>query len=190
VLKLVYHTAVFGPIDLEYDRPVIRVGSSEDNDLVLRHPSVQPHHCQLGFRGEKVVFVPLNQNITSEVELWRLPGPEFGAGNRIRIGEVEFTLAHSSKSVAIPEAWSRATGTSGSEGIEDGDGKTEAGYFCPKCRVFRQESEVRRVGLVGHAKRLLCPKCSTVLDGELAQPQKPPTAPKGGVLRKAVKLKW
>ncbi len=181
MLKLVHYTAVFGPIDLEYNQPVIRVGSSEDNDLVLRHPSVEPHHCRLGFRGEKVVFVPANQEITSEIELWRLTGPEYGAGERIRIGDVEFTLAHSSKSVAIPEAWSRATAPGGEAGDETNRGR----YFCPKCRTFLQESDVKRVGLVGHAKRLLCPKCSTLLEGE-AEPQKPPPERK----RDRVRLRW
>ena len=187
MLKLVYHTAVFGPIDLEYDQPMIRVGSSEDNDLVLRHPSVEPHHCRLGFRGEKLVFVPPDQDVTSETELWKLPGPEYGAGDRILIGEVEFTLAHSSRSVEIPEAWSRATGT---ERLVDGNGTIQTRHFCPKCRAFREESEIKRVGLVGHAKRLLCPKCSTLLEEAQTELQKPLPDRKGGALRKAVKLKW
>jgi hypothetical protein len=188
VLKLVYHTAVFGPIDLEYDRQVIRVGSSEDNDLVLRHPSVEPHHCRLGFRGENVIFVPPDQEITSETELCRLPGPEFGAGDRIRIGEVEFTLAHSSKSVAIPEAWSQATATAGSAESASGGEANQPRFFCPKCLAFLQESEVKQVGLVGHTKRLLCPKCSTPVNEE-AVPQKPQPRRKG-MLKGLVKLKW
>jgi hypothetical protein len=101
---------------------------------------------------------------------------------------VEFTLAHSSKSVAIPEALSHATVTAGSvEDLKSGEAN-QPRYFCPKCLVFLQESEVKRVGLVGHAKRLLCPKCSTLVNEEAA-PQKPEPGRKGA-LKGLVKLKW
>jgi FHA domain len=103
VLKLVYHTGVFGPIDLEYVGPIIRVGRSEDNDLVLRHPSVEPQHCVLVFRGEKVLCLSQDQAITSETDLASLAGPEFGVGDQLMIGGLQFSLAHSARTVAIPE---------------------------------------------------------------------------------------
>ena len=58
MLELIYHSGVFGPIHFEYSGPTVRVGSSEDNDLVLRHPSVELYHCLLVFRGEKVLCLP------------------------------------------------------------------------------------------------------------------------------------
>jgi hypothetical protein len=181
VLKLIYHTAVFGPIHLEYDRPVIRVGRSEDNDLVLRHPSVEPHHCLLVFRGERVLCLSADQAISSETELGSLAGPEFGVGDQLRIGELRFSLAHSARTVAIPEAH----GQDSRAGVSEGDSATRAGevagqdgYFCAHCREFIPIAAVRRVGLVGHAKRSLCPKCSRVLEGEPDPPK--PLAGSGG----------
>jgi pSer/pThr/pTyr-binding forkhead associated (FHA) protein len=106
VLKLVYHTPVFGPIDLEYAGPVVRAGRSEDNDLVLRHPSVEPHHCLLVFRGEKVLCLAPGQAISSQTDLGSVTGPEFGVGDQISIGELQFTLAHSAQTVALPEVCS------------------------------------------------------------------------------------
>ena len=175
MLKLIYHTAVFGPIDLEYDRPVIRVGRSEDNDLVLRHPSVEPYHCLLVFRGEKVLYLPPSQTIPLPTDLPSLTGPELGPGDPIRIGELQFSLAHSSRTVAVPEVHSQEL----TAGISEGDAATgtgeEAGqrrYYCAHCRALIQDVAVKRVGLVGHAKRNLCPKCSGLLETE-PEPPKP-----------------
>ena len=177
MLKLIYHTAVFGPIDLEYDRPVIRVGRSEDNDLVLRHPSVEPHHCLLVFRGDRVLCLPPSEAIDSETDLGSLTGPELGPGDPMRIGDLQFSLAHSSKTVAVPEIQSQgltARVWEGEAATETGEEANQRQYYCAHCRTFIQEAEVKRVGLVGHAKRKLCPKCSGLLETE---PEPQPPAP-------------
>jgi hypothetical protein len=175
VLKLIYHTAVFGPIDLEYDRAVIRVGRSEDNDLVLRHPSVEPHHCLLVFRGEKALCLPASQSIPSEADLGSLTGPEFRVGDTVGIGELQFSLAHSSRTVAVPGTHSQAASGDGADSATraQSHGETsQARYYCAHCRTFIREAEVKHVGLVGHAKRNLCPKCSRMLEPEL-EPEEP-----------------
>ena len=177
MLKLIYHTAVFGPIDLEYDRPVIRAGCSEDNDLVLRHPSVAPHHCVLVFRGEKLLCLPPNQAIPPQADLWSLTGPELGPGDPLMIGDLQFSLAHSSNTVAVPAV--RAAGAT--SGASEGDAPVGAGeeagqprYYCAHCRAFIPDAQVKRVGLLGHARRNLCPKCSRPLDVELGTQQLSP----------------
>ena len=169
MLKLVYHTAVFGPIDLEYDRPVIRVGRSEDNDLVLRHPSVAPHHCLLVFRGEKVLCLPPSQDIAPEADLRSVTGPELGPGDPITIGDLQFSLGHSSRTVAVPEVHSHG---SAAAAVGTGEEAGQPRYYCANCLAFIREAEVKRVGLVGHAKRNLCPRCSRLLETE-PEPEKP-----------------
>ena len=175
MLKLIYHTAVFGSIDLEYSGPIVRAGRSEDNDLVLRHPSVNPHHCLLVFRGEKVLYLSPDAPISSEADLRSLSGPELGIGDKISIGELQFSLAHSARTVALPEVYSQ----DGKAGASEGGSATGAServrprrYFCARCRVFIPDAEVKRLGVVGHAKRCLCPKCSGLLELE-PEPSKP-----------------
>jgi hypothetical protein len=172
VLELIYHSAVFGPIHFHYDRPMIRVGGSEDNDLVLRHPSVAPHHCVLVFRDEKVFCLSPEDAVSAEAGWESLPGPEFGAGQELTIGELRFTLAHSARSVAIPEVRPLDTGAgeSGLGPLAGAGAACRPRYFCPRCKVFVPEAKIRPLGLVGHAKRYLCPKCSGLLELE-------PTAP-------------
>jgi hypothetical protein len=177
VLSLIYPSAVFGPIRLEYDRPVIRVGSSEDNDLVLRHPSVEAHHCLLVFRGEKVLCLPPDPAIAADTNLQNLAGPEYGQGEQLTIGVLQFNLVHSALTVAIPEGLSpdakpRVAGTAPAARAEER--ANQGRYFCARCRVFLPNAEVKRVGLVGNAKRYLCPKCSGLLDVEPEPPKPPP----------------
>jgi FHA domain len=168
VLKLIYHTAALGPIELEYDRPVIRVGSSRNNDLVLDHPSVEPCHCQLVFREEKLLCLPSSQTISPGTDLRSLHGHEYGAGEQLRIGELEFSLAYSARSVALPamlhQELERETVTHPPNHLEE-TADSES-YYCPECRKGYHSTEVRRIGLVGGAKRCLCPKCSRILDVE------------------------
>jgi hypothetical protein len=177
VLKLIYHTVVFGPIDLEYDRPVIRVGSSEDNDLVLRHPSIEPHHCLLVFRGEKVLCLPPGQPIPLQTDLGTLTGQELGAGDSIAIGDLQFSLAHSSRTVAVPGVDGQDSSAGGSrDGAPTGPGENVAQqhYYCAHCQAFIQATRVKRLGLVGHAKRNLCPKCSHPLETKLTSQEPAP----------------
>jgi hypothetical protein len=156
-----------GPIDLEYDRPVIRVGSSGDNDLVLRHPSVEPYHCQLVFREEKLLSIPSSPAISPGTDLRSLRGPEYGAGEQLRIGELQFSLAHSARSLAIPAMPGQELQRDEVK-INPPDSADQTAdwgsYYCPQCRAYYHSTEVKRLGLVGSAKRCLCPNCSRILD--------------------------
>jgi hypothetical protein len=163
MLKLVYHTAVFGPIDLEYDRPIVRVGSSEDNDLVLRHPSIEPYHCWLVFRGEKLLCLPPTRTLPSIADLPHLTGSELGVGDSILIGDLRFRLEHSSKTVAVPQAGLPGA-LADAATQETGEEASQPRHYCAHCRAWIHDAEVKRVGLVGHAKRSLCPKCSRPLE--------------------------
>jgi hypothetical protein len=169
VLKLTYHTTVFGPIDLEYDRPVIRVGRSEDNDLVLRHPSVAPHHCVLVFQGEKVLCLPPSQAMGPQSDVQDLGAPELGPDDLMKIGELQFRLVHSPRTVAVPELHYQA---SDATSVEPGKEVGQRRYYCSRCRTFIREAEVKRFGLVGHAKHNLCPMCSRPVEAE-REPQRP-----------------
>ena len=180
MLKLIYHTAALGPIELEYNQPVIRVGSSRNNDLVLGHPSVEPYHCQLVFREEKLLCIPSSQTIPPGTDLRNLRGPEYSAGEQLQIGELQFSLAHSARSVAIPatppqELEQEMVKTNPPNNVDE---TADSGsYYCPQCRAYYHSTEVKRIGLVGGAKRCLCPKCSRILDVE-SGPRKAASGPK------------
>jgi hypothetical protein len=167
VLKLIYHSPVFGSIDFEYDRPLISVGRAEDNNLVLRHESVELHHCFLLFRGEKLICLPRSKVPPAPADLPHVSGRELGSGDSLWIGELQFTLGHSTSSVtlhAVSATEESCEFAPGKGALEPAVGERQ--FYCPQCLTFIPESQVKRVGLVGHAKRNLCPKCSRVLEGE------------------------
>ena len=105
-----------------------------------------------------------------ETDLSSLAGPEFGVGDQIKIGELQFSLAHSARTVAIPEVQRPEPG--GAAEAEAAKGASQRRFFCAHCRVFIPHTEIKRLGLVGHAKRYLCPKCSSLLELE-PEPSKP-----------------
>jgi hypothetical protein len=155
VLKLVYHTGVLGPIDLEYEQPFVRVGSSPDNDLVLPHKTIAPYHCLLVFHGEKLLVLPPSRELPSAADLQTLRDGELGLGDSFTIGEVEFTLAHSSKTVALPELPGAPPAPRPPEDA------TRHRYFCPHCQRVVPEAELRHVGLVGHPSAACAPSAAT-----------------------------
>ena len=171
MLKLIYDTAIFGPIHLEYEAPVVRVGRSEDNDLVLRHPSVEEFHCLLLLRGEKVLCLPPADVFPVKADLPSLAGTEFGAGDQIKIGELQFSLAHSARTVAIPEVRRQEPGGAAPE-ADAAMGAGQRRFFCAHCRAFIPRTKIKLLGLVGHTKRYLCPKCSSLVELE-PEPSKP-----------------
>jgi len=168
VLKLVYHTAVFGPINLEYEKPLLRVGSGEDNDLVVPHPSVKRHHCLLSFWEENVALLPPDVVLSTPTEIPAGCGEVLGLGDTLRIGAVEFTLEHSINTVALPETAhlppAEAPAAPGPAGPR---------YYCAHCGIFLAAAQVKRVGLVGHAKHFLCPNCSAHVQPECVPVESP-----------------
>lgn len=165
MVKLVYHTSL-GPISLEYDQAVINVGSAADNELVLPHPSVQPYHCRISFQPDSLTVLAAEggSGVTEEV----------GVGNRFHVGEVSFEVQHSGGAVAIP------VDALASHQLPADD--PDAPYFCQNCDVHFHEHEVKRIGIQGRGKHLLCPRCSRPVGLT-----KPVEAPRESFFRRAIK---
>ncbi len=151
MVKLVYHTLTLGPIGLDYDRPVIRVGSDPANDLVLPHPSVRPRHCQIELQEDRARSLPPDNVLTSDTATTGTEDREYFVGDQLTVGELLFEIQHSTKTVAIPRL------ASDEEPEFLGNGPL---YYCEHCRRSYPASALTRIGLVARPKHLLCPKCS------------------------------
>src|SRR4051812_48439945 len=105
MVKLVHHTTDFGSINFEYLRPVITVGSAEDNDLVLPHPSIRPQHCQITLEDEHLIILPPNNSSGPLPEGVPPTGKRHEVGEQFMIGDLVFEVQHSfNTTVAIPKA--------------------------------------------------------------------------------------
>lgn len=149
MVKFVYHTAALGPISLEFDKTLITVGSAPDNDLVLPHPSVRPHHCQVELREDSAVLHAPADGSSASASPTECP-----VGGTLLIGEVVLEVQHStSKTVAVPHESLRPA----ADLADDPTGKP---FFCEHCRKYFTLESLTRIGLEGGRKHVLCPRCS------------------------------
>lgn len=155
MVKLVYRTADFGDINLEYLKPRITLGSSRDCDLVLLHPEIRPIHCEIEFFENGLRLHPAPQDAAVGIVPVDLPVGDFLAGDVLALGSLNFAIELSENTVAIPtgslaprsqEVSTRAPG--------------EPLYICPACRLEIPLHEVKTIGLKGHHQHMLCPRCS------------------------------
>ena len=98
MLRLVYHTKVFGPLNFEFSRPLVRIGSAKDNHLVLLHPSVEPYHCALAWEEESFALLPPNAEETTPLD----DAPRYAPGDTLVVGEVSLCVERSPNSIAVP----------------------------------------------------------------------------------------
>lgn len=166
MLRLVYHTTVFGPLHFEFSKPLVRIGSCRDNDLVLPHSSIKPYHCILLFQEEAIQLLPPEAVQDGELVATASNASSYGAGDVLNVGEVALSVETSDQSVALPDAEAR--------GHVIAPGKTAEGYWragselapvqarwlCPQCGIRLIDAQLHVMGLVGHRRHLLCPQCS------------------------------
>lgn len=173
MLRLVYHTDLFGALYLEYNQPLVRVGSSSDNDLVLLHPSVSPHHCSLLFEEDSVRVLPADFQLRPEGLPPGLEVPCYVEGDTLPIGEVPLLVEHSPNTVALPcpRAETVDTGLTpdGYWRADAGQAPPRARWLCRACAIRLEDRQITRIGLEKSRKHFLCPKCSHEL--ELIRPQ-------------------
>lgn len=156
MVKLVYRTADFGDINLEYNKPRITLGSSRDCDLVLLHPEVRPVHCEIEFFENGLRLHPAAQDAASGNVPADLPVGDYLVGDVLALGgSLRFAIELSENTVAIPmgSLAQRSQETFARE-------PDEPLYVCPGCRLEIPLHEVKTIGLKGHQQHMLCPRCS------------------------------
>ncbi len=144
MVKLVYQTSL-GPISLEYEQSSISVGSAADNDLVLPHASVLPYYGRIELEEEGVRVLSAEGGRVEEVSV----------GGRFTVGEVTLEVHHSGNTVGIP------LGALAAPAVMADD--PTAPFYCENCLVHFHDHEVKRIGIQGRGKHLLCPRCSREL---------------------------
>lgn len=157
MVRLVYHTP-FGAINLEYDQPLISVGSAPNNDLVLKHPSVRAYHARVELLDDRLRVHPA----LGEGEINPDTALQFGQGEQFLLGEVLLEVQRGANTVAVPLQALLP------EPMPQDD--PNAPFFCEHCQRHRHASEITRIGIQGKPKHLLCPKCShpvILVGGEL-----------------------
>jgi hypothetical protein len=163
VLRLVYHTKVFGSLNFEFSCPLVRIGSARDNHLVLLHSSVAPYHCALAWEEESFALLPATADERTPLD----DAPRYGPGDTLVVGEVTLTVERSPNSISVPPP----------KAEQIAPGRTHRGYWkaayeavpeaarwlCTNCQLRFEDRQIHAIGLEGKRKHILCPQCSREL---------------------------
>jgi hypothetical protein len=80
-----------------------RVGSKEDVEIILRHPSVSHPHCELWLTDDAVLVRDLDSQNGTFVEGERVGEAQILENQTVRLGEVELLLLEAPARVSVPE---------------------------------------------------------------------------------------
>lgn len=142
---------------------ITRVGRAPDNDLMLDHPSVSHHHCELelGFEGLKVRDLGstngtyLSGRIVSQADV--------PSGGTLRFGDLQASVDWSQEQVSVPVI--EVAKQPASHDMGDGvmscfkHPALASTWLCGACMKYYCATCPKNVRLVGRPPRWSCPEC-------------------------------
>lgn len=150
-----------GPKELNWG--VTRVGRGEDNDIVIDHPSVSYHHCELELGLDFLLVRDCGSTNGTFVNNQPAKEARLEPGQSVRLGQVPVTVEWSRQQVNVPKVEAPKLAAS----VDLGDGvlsclKHEtipSSWHCPKCDQYFCTGCTHDVHLVGRPSRRTCPHC-------------------------------
>jgi pSer/pThr/pTyr-binding forkhead associated (FHA) protein len=98
--RLVVVTTSLGGMEFRLDRPSLVIGRTEENDIILNHPSISRHHAKIVRDGERYTVVDLQSANGVRVGGETYERVDVQPGDVIELGHVKLRL------VGAGEAWS------------------------------------------------------------------------------------
>jgi hypothetical protein len=143
---------------------ITRIGRAEDNDVVVSHPSLSQHHCELELGIDFLKVRDLGSTNGTTVNERTVTEAFLAPGERLRFGQVPATFEWSQESVNVPaiEAPRLAASVELDEGVLSCIKHTAAvaSWHCEGCDKYFCPSCIKDVRLVGRPPRRVCPECS------------------------------
>jgi hypothetical protein len=143
---------------------ITRIGRGEDNDVVVSHPSLSQHHCEMELGIDFLKVRDLGSTNGTIVGDQTVTEAFLAPGERLRFGQVPATVEWSQESVHVPAIEAQGLPVS----VELGDGvlscikhtTTVASWHCEECDKYFCSGCIKDVRLVGRPPRRVCPECS------------------------------
>ena len=145
-----------------------RIGRGSDNDVVISHPSVSYHHCELELGLDFVILRDCGSTNGTFVNEQPIKEVRLEPGQNLRVGQIVARVEWSREPVAVPKI--EVQRPPESVALEDGvlscrnHSTVSAVWHCRKCDKFFCLSCARGVNLVGRPEHKLCPMCSGHLE--------------------------
>lgn len=165
--RLVLQTDGLMPGSVDLNLGITRVGRAEDNDFIIRHPSVSGHHCEVEL-GLDFVRVrdcqSTNGTFVDAVRVTPAAAQSIGPGQVLRLGDVRALVQHANDTVSVPQF--APPKRPKSIQLEDGIWSCEkheslrAEWHCPKCDGRFCGGCTHQLRLMKGRPHRLCPICS------------------------------
>ncbi len=165
--RLMIQTEGVAPAGFDLNLGVNRVGRAEDNDFVVRHPSVSGHHCEVELGLDSVRIRDCHSTNGTFVGSVRVT-PEacvvLAPGQVLRLGDVRVAVEQAQDRVSVPAVSPPKVPQS----VEMADGVwscerhngIRALWHCPKCDGRFCAPCIRELRLTKGRPHRLCPICS------------------------------
>ena len=155
-----------GPRELNWG--ITRLGRGSENDVVINHPSISYHHCELELGLDFVLVRDCVSTNGTFINDGRIKEARLDAGQVLRLGQVVVSVEISRDPIAVPKVEAPRV----PESVPLGDGVLSclkhttipAVWHCSKCGKFYCTACTRDVHLVGRPSRKLCPACSVAVE--------------------------
>src|SRR3569623_3792004 len=96
--RLVVVTTSLGGLEFRLDRPSLVIGRTEENDIILNHPSISRHHAKIVRDGERYTVVDLQSANGVRVGGETYERVDVQPGDVIELGHVKLRLVGASES--------------------------------------------------------------------------------------------
>jgi hypothetical protein len=142
-----------------------RVGRGEDNDILLAHPSVSTHHCELVASEFGIAVRDLESTNGSFINGERVATGMVHDGETLRLGDLELRARVPEVAIAIPQA-DLFIEAPGAAFLADGTPAcyqhrdTAAVFRCTNCENWWCGECVRQLKRLSGAFLIFCPECS------------------------------
>jgi hypothetical protein len=140
------------------------IGREGDVDLLVPHPSISRHHCEVWLTDDAVLVRDLGSRNGTFVEGQRVQEAELTQGQTLRLGDVELVLADAPVRISVPDLPLPAAPKAqlfmpdGTPSCFHHDA-VAAGVECTKCHRAFCTSCVRELRVAGGVPRRFCPEC-------------------------------
>ena len=108
---------------------ILTLGRGEDNNIVLNHPSVSGHHCQLLVMDAAVTVKDLGSTCGTRVDGQPVEEATLAPGQSLQLGEVWLQFAAAAEAPVAAAAPPAAVNA-----VCKFHGKNPARFFCPQCQ--------------------------------------------------------
>jgi hypothetical protein len=155
-----------GPKELKWG--VTQIGRGSDNDVIITHPSISYHHCDLELGLDYLIVRDCGSTNGTFVNDQKINEVRLQPGQSLRLGQVGVKLEWSADSIAVPVI--KPERPPESVALSDGVMSCRSHvtipsvWFCGKCTQYYCSSCVRGVNLVGRPVHKLCPLCSSPVE--------------------------